>query len=44
MIFLQDFFGILWDFHEVSLEFLWWFYDISTGLLLDSHGVSMVFL
>ena len=48
MLFLGDFYwipiGILLDFHEVSLESLWYFCDffaIAIGFLLDFYGVSM---
>ena len=48
MVFPQEFFGNSMGFPWGSLEFLWWFYDMSMGFLLDSCGISknfsMIFL
>ena len=33
----------LWDFHDVSMIFLWGFYWIPVEILLDSCGISKVF-
>ena len=45
LIFLEEFFGnsiaFPWGFFGF---FLRWFYDMSMGFLLDSCGISMVFL
>ena len=40
----RDFFGNFMGIYEVSLEFQWWFYDISMRFLFGSCEVSMIFL
>ena len=31
----------LWDFCEIPMGFPWYFYDISSGRLLDFYGMSI---